>query len=117
MNTEQLTDCVVQALEDLKAVKTNLLNVRDISHVTDMMVITEGTSSRHVKAIANSVIQSVKDQGLRPLGIEGENNSEWILVDLGDVVVHVMQAEIREFYQLDKLWEPNPTKEKENVES
>ncbi len=109
MNTEQLTACVMTALEDLKAEKINVLDVSSFSSVTDTMIIAEGTSSRHVKAIANSVIEAAKAEGQRPLGVEGENNAEWILVDLGDVVAHVMQSEMRDFYQLDKLWEISPS--------
>ena len=108
MNTEQLTACVVTALDDLKAKNVNVLDVRDFNSVTDVMVIAEGNSSRHVKSIANSVIESAKAAGERPLGVEGENNAEWVLVDLGDVVVHVMQSEVRNFYQLDKLWQITP---------
>lgn len=115
MNTEQLTECVVQALDDLKAKNVNILDVREFSSVTDVMVIAEGGSNRHVKAIANSVIEAAKAQGERPLGVEGENNAEWILVDLGDVIVHVMQTEVRNFYQLDKLWQASPKTEKAEI--
>ena len=102
---EEIKDLVVNALEDLKAVDLTVLDVRGKSSVTDFMVIASGTSDRHLKAMANNVIVEAKKAGIKPLGIEGEASSEWVLVDLVDVVVHMMMPETRDFYQLEKLWE------------
>jgi ribosome-associated protein len=102
---EEIKDLVVTALEDLKAVDVVVLDVRGKSSVTDFMVIASGTSDRHLKAMANNVVVEAKKAGIMPLGIEGEASSEWVLVDLVDVVVHIMMPETRDFYQLEKLWE------------
>ena len=98
------TDLVVDALEDLKAVDPKILDVRGISSVMDYLVIASGNSSRHVKSLADNVVIKAKEAGLPPIGVEGENASDWVLVDLGDVVVHVMQPAARSFYDLERLW-------------
>jgi len=104
MNAEQLQKIVVESLEDLKAVDITVLDVRNMTTVTDYMVIASGTSDRHVRALLNNVVEEVKKRGVRPLGVEGERDAQWGLVDLGDVVVHILLPQVREFYQLEKLW-------------
>lgn len=108
---EQLLEIVLKALDDLKAVDVKVLDVRDQTSITDIMVIASGTSSRHVRALADSVARKAKDAGFRPLGVEGEQGAEWVLIDLGDVVAHVMLPETREFYALEKLWSVGPGSE------
>lgn len=104
MQAEQLTEIVLRALEDLKAVDVRVLDVRGKTSITDIMVIASGTSDRHVKALAENVIEQAKAHGCKPLGSEGEGTAEWVLVDLVDVVVHIMRPDIRAFYNLEKLW-------------
>lgn len=105
MQTEKLKDIVIDALDDLKATDVVVIDVRDKSTITDLMIVATGTSSRQVKGIADHVSVKAKEGGFPRIGIEGDDVGEWVLVDLGDVVVHVMQARIREFYQLERLWE------------
>ncbi|MBA1233899.1 ribosome silencing factor [Stutzerimonas nitrititolerans] len=105
MQNEALVQLVVHALEDLKGTDILSIDVRGKTSVTDFMVIASGTSSRHVKALADNVLEKVKEQGVRPLGSEGLDGGEWGLLDLGDVVVHVMQVPTRQFYDLERLWQ------------
>lgn len=107
MQTERLRDLAVDALDDLKGKEIMVLDVRGNSNVTDFMIMASGTSDRQVKGLANHLIHKIKEQGVSPIGIEGERIGEWILVDLGDVVVHVMQPHIRAFYNLETLWADN----------
>ena len=93
------------ALDDGKAVDIRVLDVRKLTVITDYMIIASGRSSRQVRALAQRAMATAKELGSTVIGIEGERESEWVLVDLGGVVVHVMQAETRAFYQLEKLWE------------
>lgn len=104
MNAEEMKQLVVDALEDRKGLDIKVLDVRDKTSVTDILVIAGGTSTRQVKSLADRVVEKAKEKGVRPLGVEGQPNSGWILVDLGDVVVHVMLPETRDFYNLEKLW-------------
>ena len=106
MELEQLRDTVVLALEDLKGIDIRVLDVRGRCSFTDLMIFASGSSDRHVKSLANNVDDKVRENGVRPLGIEGNDQAQanWVLVDLGDIVVHVMLPETREFYQLEKLW-------------
>jgi len=104
MQTETLKQVALQALDDLKGVDIDTFDVRELTSVTDYMMVASGTSDRHVKSLAGAVVQACKQAGVAPLGVEGEREGEWVLVDLGDVVVHVMQPRIREFYALEKLW-------------
>lgn len=96
---------VVAALEDLKGVDIVTMDVRGVTTITDWMVIASGTSDRHVKSLADSVLRSAKDAGVSVLGIEGEKDGEWVLIDLGEVIVHVMLPRVRDFYKLEKLWD------------
>lgn len=105
MQNEQLVQLAVEALEDLKGQEILTIDVRGKTSVTDYMVIASGTSSRHVKSLAENVIEKVKEHGVRPLGSEGLEGGEWALLDLGDVVVHVMQTATRQFYDLERLWQ------------
>ena len=104
MRSKQLKDIVVAALEEIKAKDIVVLNVHKLTSITDIMVVASGTSSRQVKALADNVVDKAKAAGCRPLSVEGEREGEWILVDLADVVVHVMLPNTRDFYQLEKLW-------------
>ncbi|MGI9205255.1 MAG: ribosome silencing factor [Woeseiaceae bacterium] len=110
MNSEQLSQLVVDALEEVKAKDIVRLDVRDLTTVTDYMVVASGTSNRHVSALAEAVAEKSKAAGHRPAGIEGESGSEWVLLDLGDTLVHVMLPRVREFYNLEKLWSLSPAK-------
>ena len=101
----RLAQVVLDALADMKAVDVKALDVRGITDITDTMVVASGTSDRHVKSIADRVVQRCKEAGFRPYGIEGERDGEWVLLDLNDVVLHVMLPRVREFYALEKLWE------------
>jgi ribosome-associated protein len=100
-----LRDIVLGALAELKAVDVRALDVRGLTDITDTMVVASGTSDRHVKSIADRVLQRCKEAGFRPFGMEGERDGEWVLLDLQDVVLHVMLPRVREFYALEKLWE------------
>jgi ribosome-associated protein len=100
-----LTKLVSAVLDELKAADVIFLDVRHLTTVTDAMVIASGRSDRHVRAIASAVVEQCKAAGYRPLGVEGQKAGEWVLVDLGDLVVHVMLPRVREFYNLEKLWD------------
>ncbi|MFP5507222.1 MAG: ribosome silencing factor [Gammaproteobacteria bacterium] len=104
LTTEQLKDLALAALDDLKAQDVQTLDVRGMTSITDVMIIASGTSDRHIKALADNVVEAAKQQGIQPLGVEGETSREWVLVDLGDVIVHVMHPQTRAFYNLEKLW-------------
>ena len=111
MQAEQIKELIVEALDDLKAVNTVTLDVSGLTDVMDFLVITSGTSNRHVKSLANNVCMEAKKQGERALGVEGEDAGEWVLVDFGDVVVHVMLPATRDFYDLERLWANHPQPE------
>lgn len=101
---ESLLTASQQALEDMKAHDMVTIDLRPKSGIADFLVIASGTSTRHVKAIADEVSKKIKELGVKPLGIEGEREAEWVLVDLGDVIVHVMLPRTREYYGLERLW-------------
>lgn len=104
MDAEAQKKIVVDALENLKAVNVVTLDVSGLTDVMDFLIIASGTSNRHVKSLADNVCMEAKRQDLRPLGVEGEDAGEWVLVDFGDVVVHVMLPATRDFYDLERLW-------------
>jgi len=103
-STAELRKTVIAALEELKAKDVREIDVRGKTSIADLLVIASGTSARHVKSIADEVVKFAKKAGVMPLGVEGEQEAEWVLVDLGDVIVHVMLPRIREFYGLERLW-------------
>lgn len=104
MQVEELRDLVIKTLEDMKARDIKVLDVRGKTSITDIMIIASGTSGRHVKSTAEAVAFQAKLAGAAPIGSEGMDDGEWALVDLNDVVVHVMQPKVRDFYQLERLW-------------
>lgn len=104
MQVEALRDLVVEAMENMKAQDVQVLDVRGKTSITDFFVIASGTSDRHVKSIAESVAFQAKQAGEPPIGVEGLDDGEWALVDLNGVVAHVMQARVRDYYQLERLW-------------
>lgn len=108
MNSEELSGLVIEALQDLKGQDIVRLDVSEMTTVTDYMVVASGTSNRHVKALADAVAEKTRAVGHRPSGVEGEDGGEWILLDLGDTLVHVMLPRVREFYNLEKLWSLSP---------
>ena len=99
-----LLKVVIDALEDFKAIDLLDLDIRELTDFADHMIICTGTSKRHVQSMADNVITKAKAFGNPPIGVEGELEGEWVLVDLGDVLVHIMLASVREFYSLEKLW-------------
>ena len=109
MNSENLCALVVAALVDIKAQDIIELDVRDMTKVTDYMVVASGTSNRHVRALVENVAEEARKSGHRPIGVEGESGGEWVLLDLQDVLVHVMLPKVREFYNLEKLWSIVPS--------
>ncbi|MFT0213271.1 ribosome silencing factor [Pseudomonas sp. F1_0610] len=105
MQSENLVKVVIDALEELKGKDIVTIDVRGKTSITDYMVVASGASNRQVKAMAQNVIEKVKEQGVKPLGNEGMDSGEWALIDLNAVVVHVMQPATREFYDLERLWQ------------
>lgn len=102
--SDQIATVVLDALADIKAQNVLSLDVRSLTGIADYMIIASGTSSRHVKALADNVVEKAKEAGFKPLGVEGERDSDWILVDLAGVIVHVMLPATRSFYDLERLW-------------
>jgi ribosome-associated protein len=106
-----LVKLITAALDDMKAVNVKVLDVRKLTDVADYMVVASGNSDRHVRSIADRVAEAAKSGGFRPLGMEGQRDGEWVLLDLNDVLVHVMLPRVREFYGLESLWEVAPARE------
>ena len=101
---KNLTEIVVTALEDVKALDIALIDVRGLTDIMDTMVVASGNSSRQVKALANNLVVDAKRAGYTPIGVEGDDTSEWILVDFGDLVAHIMLPATRQLYDLERLW-------------
>ncbi len=105
MQTDELRKAIVTSLENAKAKNIEILDVRKLTDTTDIMLICSGTSGRHVASVAKHVHDSLAELGILPLGSEGEDTMEWILIDYVDVVVHVMRSETRDYYDLESLWD------------
>jgi ribosome-associated protein len=101
---------VINALDDMKALEIKVLDVRGLTDVADTMVIASGTSDRHVRSVAQKLVEKTKAAGFRPHGVEGQQDSDWVLIDLNEMIVHVMLPRVREFYGLEKLWDMTTTK-------
>jgi len=107
-----LADLALEVLDDLKAQSVVSLDVRHLTSMTDVMIIASGRSDRHVRSVAQALVERCTAEGFEAIGVEGQQSGEWVLVDLGDVIVHVMQPKAREFYSLEKLWDIAPSKGK-----
>ncbi len=105
MELDELKALAINAVEDLKAFDVNILDVTGRSSITDVLIFASGRSDRQVKSIANNVVQEAKKAGVAPLGVEGLNTGDWVLLDLGDVVVHVMLPQVRDYYGIERIWE------------
>ena len=102
---EELAELIVDTLEDMKAERIVSLDVRHLTSITDVMVVASGRSDRHVRAIADALLERCAEKGFKPLGVEGQEAGEWVLVDLSDAIVHVMVPRVREFYNIENLWD------------
>ena len=102
----KLRDLVSSSIDELKAVDPVTINVKKLSSFTDYMIIASGTSNRHIQSIGEKVLEDLKVKNIKPLGLEGEGSEEWVLIDIGDVVLHLMSANARAFYDLESLWDP-----------
>ena len=103
--TPPVQGLVTAALDDMKAINVRVLDVRGLTDIADIMIVASGNSDRHVRSIADRVVETVKAAGIKPYGVEGSRDGEWVLVDLHDVILHVMLPRVREFYGLERLWE------------
>jgi ribosome-associated protein len=100
-----LKTVVLDALDGMKALDVKFLDVRGLTDIADFMVIASGTSDRHVRSVAQRVVEKAKEAGFRPHGVEGQQDGDWVLIDLNEMIVHVMLPRVREFYGLEKLWD------------
>ncbi len=116
MDIRKLQKIVVSALEDIKGKNIEVLNTSKLTSMFDRVIIATGDSNRHVKALANNVHEKVKEAGGEVISTEGEDGGEWVLVDLGDIVVHVMQPTVRQYYNLEELWQATPAQRRKAVE-
>lgn len=106
MQTNDLQALALKTLDDLQAIDTTVIDVRSLTCITDLMIICTGRSTRHIKSIADNLVAQAKKHQVAYLHTEGDETSDWVLVDLGDIVVHIMLATARRFYNLEALWEP-----------
>ena len=104
--TQKLKNKIINSLEDIKAVNPIAIDVTKISSLTDFMVIASGTSNRHIAAMSEHVLEDLKETNISGINIEGQGGDDWVLIDAGDVVIHLMSADAREFYDLESLWDP-----------
>ena len=104
--TQKLKNKIINSLEDIKAVNPIAIDVTRISSLTDFMIIASGTSNRHIAAMSEHVLEDLKETNISGIRIEGQGGDDWVLVDAGDVVIHLMSADAREFYDLESLWDP-----------
>jgi ribosome-associated protein len=109
-HSASLRKVVIKALDDMKALEVKVLDVRGLTDIADTMVIASGTSDRHVRSVAKNVVEQTKAAGFRPHGVEGQQDSDWVLIDLHEMIVHVMLPRTREFYGLERLWDMTATK-------
>ena len=105
-----LKTVILDALDDMKALEVKFLDVRGLTDIADFMVIASGTSDRHVRSVAQRVVEKAKEAGIRPHGVEGQQDGDWVLIDLNEMIIHVMLPRVREFYGLEKLWDMTVTK-------
>lgn len=104
MDPDALRDAIVRALDDAKAQNIHVMDVRGLTDISDYMIVATGTSTRHTASVADKVGDALRGRGRRPIGVEGQDSGDWVLIDYGDVIVHVMLPETRALYQLEKLW-------------
>ncbi len=117
MNIKKLVEITLAALEDVKAIDVVVFEVSKLTSISDYMIIASGKSKRQVAALADKVVEAAKKNGVKPLGVEGKTEGEWVLVDLGDIIVHIMYPETREYYQLEKLWSSSEDREAAQAEN
>jgi ribosome-associated protein len=115
LTTDKLQQTVINAMEDLKAEKIRHINLQGVSGFTDRMIFASGNSSRHVKSIAQAVVEKMKQLNIPVIGVEGEDVGDWVLVDLGEIVLHVMLPATREFYDIERLWSDQAGREVKSV--
>ena len=104
--TQKLKNKIIKSLEDIKPVNRIAIDVTKISSLTDFMIIASGTSNRHIAAMSEHILENLKETNISGIKIEGQGGDDWVLVDAGDVVIHLMSADAREFYDLESLWDP-----------
>jgi len=116
MQIEELRTDILRVLDEKKALDIVQIDVQGKTSICDFMLVATGTSERQLQSLANYIGESVKKTGVNPLGVEGKPGSDWVLIDLGDVIVHLMTAKARDFYALEKLWDPSLVDDTEIIE-